>query len=57
MICWACRHLQRAVSLRATFGFTRSVFGFQKSNLVVEFLFKKRLTIELTWGETAATQV
>jgi len=38
------------------FDFTRSVFGFQKSNLAVRFLFKKRLTIELTWGETDYTQ-
>jgi len=35
------------------FIFARSVFGFQTNNLAVQFLFKKRLTAELTWGETA----
>ncbi len=39
------------------FDFTRSVFGFQISNLAVQFLNKKRLTAEMTWAETASDNV
>jgi len=31
--------------------------GFQTSNIVVQFLFKKRLTAELTWGETVTRKL